>query len=77
MMNLDNFFQMSGNELSQILFLFAMPLMVRVKRRPFWTSVGLVISGLGCLLMAVPYWAHSSADPLADFAASKSKWVAH
>ena len=64
---------MSGNELSQILFLFAMPLMVRVKRRPFWTSVGLVVSGLGCLLMAVPYWANTSTDQIADFAASKSK----
>jgi hypothetical protein len=66
---------MSGNELSQILFLFAMPLMVRVKRRPFWTSVGLVISGLGCLLMAIPYWAHTSNDPVADFAAMNSKYA--
>jgi hypothetical protein len=64
---------MSGNELSQILFLFAMPLMVRVKRRPFWTSVGLIVSGLGCLLMAVPYWAHTSTDPFADFESLKSK----
>jgi hypothetical protein len=65
--------QMSGNELSQILFLFAMPLMIRVKRRPFWTSIGLVISGLGCLMMAVPYWAHTSTDPVADFESARAK----
>ena len=65
--------QMSGNELSQILFLFAMPLMVKVKRRPVWTSVGLVVSGIGCLLMAVPYWAHTSTDPVTNFEAAKSR----
>ncbi len=48
---------MSGNEMSQILFLFAMPVMVRVKRRPFWTAVGLGFSGLGCFMMAIPHWA--------------------
>ena len=53
--------------------LLMMPLMVKVKRRPFWTSVGLVVSGIGCLLMAVPYWAHTSTDPVTNFEAAKSR----
>ncbi len=32
---------MSGNEFSQILFVFAMPFIVKVKKRPFWTAMGL------------------------------------
>ena len=47
---------MAGNEISQILFIFAMPLVVKVKKRPFWTSLGLLCSALGLFLMAIPHW---------------------
>ena len=47
---------MSGNEFSQILFVFAMPFIVKVKKRPFWTAIGLYCSALGCYLMAIPHW---------------------
>ena len=47
---------MSGNEFSQILFVFAMPFIVKVKKRPFWMAIGLYCSALGCYLMAVPHW---------------------
>ena len=47
---------MSGNEFSQILFVFVMPLLVKVKKRPLWTALGLWCSAMGCFLMAVPHW---------------------
>ena len=46
---------MSGNEISQILFMFVMPCVVKVKRRPLWTSLGLCCNAVGCLLIAVPH----------------------
>ena len=52
----DTALMMAGNEISQILFIFAMPLVVKVKKRPFWTSMGLFCSALGCVLMAIPHW---------------------
>jgi cyanate permease len=47
---------MSGNEFSQILFVFAIPLVIKVKKRPFWTAIGLWCTSLGCFLMAIPHW---------------------
>ena len=47
---------MSGNEFSQILFVFVMPFIVKVKKRPFWTAMGLFCSALGCFMMAIPHW---------------------
>ena len=47
---------MSGNEFSQILFVFVMPVIVKVKKRPFWTAMGLFCSALGCFMMALPHW---------------------
>ena len=47
---------MSGNEISQFLFLFLMPYMVKVKRRPLWTAAGLSVSALGCLLLVIPHF---------------------
>ena len=32
-----------------------MPAMIRLKRRPLWTALGLCCSALGCFLMAVPH----------------------
>lgn len=51
---------MSGNEISQILFAFAMPFMVKVKRRPLWVAVGLALSGLGSILMCLPHFTRDS-----------------
>ena len=50
---------MSGNEFSQILFVFVMPMLVKVKKRPLWTALGLWCSAIGCFLMAVPHWSKS------------------
>jgi len=47
---------MSGNELAQILFLFALPLTVKATRRPLWCGIGLSISALGLYLMALPHF---------------------
>ena len=57
-------YMMSGNEISQFLFLFAMPFMVKVKRRPLWTAVGLCCTGIGCLMMAVPHLISGDHDTL-------------
>ena len=50
---------MSGNEISQILFMFVMPFIVKIKKRPLWTSMGLFCSAFGCLLMGIPHWIKS------------------
>ena len=46
---------LSGNEITQILFLFILPFVIKVKRRPLWMAVALFISGLGCIMMGLPY----------------------
>ena len=51
---------MSGNEISQILFLFVMPFMIKVKRRPLWTAVGLACSGIGCIIICLPHFISDS-----------------
>ena len=35
---------MSGNEIAQILFLFFLPMTVKVKKRPLWCGIGLAIT---------------------------------
>lgn len=60
---------MSGNEVSQILFVFVMPLIVKVKRRPLWTALGLFCTSLGCFAMALPHWLVGNQDKLAFKAA--------
>ena len=47
---------MSGNEIAQILFLFFLPLTMKVKKRPLWCSIGMVITALGLYLMALPHF---------------------
>lgn len=37
---------MSGNEIAQILFLFFLPLTLKVKKRPLWCGIGMMITGL-------------------------------
>jgi len=49
-------FLMSGNELAQILFLFALPITVKARKRPLWCGIGLSISALGLYLMALPHF---------------------
>ena len=46
----------SGNEISQILFLFVMPFVIKVKKRPLWTAIGVCCTGLGCIIMAIPHF---------------------
>jgi len=47
---------MSGNEIAQILFLFFLPLTVKVKKRPFWCGIGMVFTALGLYMMALPHF---------------------
>ena len=53
---------MSGNEISQFLFIFAMPFMVKVKRRPLWTAVGLLFTVVGTYMMAIPHLINGEYD---------------
>ena len=61
---------MSGNEISQVLFLFAMPFLIRIKRRPLWTAAGLACTAVGCFLMAVPHF--TASDYYAEIAEAES-----
>jgi len=47
---------MSGNEIAQILFLFFLPITMKVKKRPFWCGIGMVITALGLYMMALPHF---------------------
>jgi len=47
---------MSGNEIAQVLFMFFMPLTLKVKRRPLWCAIGLSITALGLYIMALPHF---------------------
>ncbi len=64
-------YMMSGNEISQILFAFAMPIMIRLRRRPLWTAIGLCCSALGCFLMAVPHLMAGDYEESTAYTASK------
>jgi len=67
----------SGNEVCQILFIFLLPFLSKIKKRTKWTSITLVVSAIGMLMCALPFllknkdeykdgWnvQHSSASPL-------------
>merc|ERR1719244_2275084 len=47
---------MSGNEIAQILFIFFLPLTMKVKKRPLWCSIGMVITAIGLYMMALPHF---------------------
>ena len=47
---------MSGNEIAQVLFLFFLPLTMKVKKRPLWCSIGMVITSLGLYMMSLPHF---------------------
>lgn len=50
---------MSGNEIAQILFLFFLPLTLKVKKRPLWCGIGMFITALGLYIMALPHFVSS------------------
>ena len=45
----------SGNEISQIFFIFVLPFLTRLQKRIMWTSVALMVSALGIFLCSMPY----------------------
>ena len=45
----------SGNEISQIAFIFFLPFLRKIKRRTMWTSIALLASALGLFLCSMPY----------------------
>jgi len=47
---------MSGNEIAQILFLFFLPMTVKVKKRPLWCGIGLAITSFGLFIMTLPHF---------------------
>jgi hypothetical protein len=44
-----------GNEISQICFILVLPFLSKIKKRPLWTSVALLLSSFGSFLCALPY----------------------
>ena len=47
----------SGNEISQICFIFALPFLSKIHRRTLWTSVAMVLTAFGLFLCASPFFA--------------------
>ena len=45
----------SGNEIAQILFIFFLPLMMKVKKRPLWCGIGMMTTAVGLYMMALPH----------------------
>ena len=45
----------TGNEVSQILFVFFLPFARRVERRPLFLSVALMFTAVGTMLMGLPH----------------------
>eukprot|EP00091_Calanus_sinicus_P007926 TRINITY_DN19291_c0_g1_i1.p1 TRINITY_DN19291_c0_g1~~TRINITY_DN19291_c0_g1_i1.p1 ORF type:complete len:237 (-),score=52.26 TRINITY_DN19291_c0_g1_i1:76-786(-) len=45
----------SGNEISQIAFIFFLPFLRKIKRRTMWTSIALLASAFGIFLCSTPY----------------------
>ena len=44
---------MSGNEISQFLLIFFVPCITRIKRRPLWVGLGMMLSVLGCFFISM------------------------
>ena len=41
---------------SQIMFIFALPFLALIKRRTLWTSISMIITSLGLMLCALPFF---------------------
>lgn len=46
----------SGNEISQIFFIFALPFVGRVKRRPLYMGLAIMLGSLGCFMISLPHF---------------------
>ena len=46
----------SGNEISQVAFFFALPFVGRVKRRPLFMGLSIMLSALGLFIIAFPHF---------------------
>ena len=46
----------SGNEISQVAFIFFLPFVGRVKRRPLFMGLSIMLSALGLLIIALPHF---------------------
>ena len=46
----------SGNEISQIFFIFFLPFVGRVKKRPLFMGLSIMLSALGLLIIAFPHF---------------------
>ena len=47
----------SGNEISQICFIFALPFLSKIHKRTLWTSVAMMFAAFGLFLCASPFFA--------------------
>ena len=46
----------SGNEISQIFFIFFLPFVGRVQRRPLFMGLSIMLSSIGLLIIALPHF---------------------
>ena len=45
----------SGNEISQIFFIFVLPFLTRLQKRIMWTSVALIVSAVSKATISIQY----------------------
>ena len=48
--------------LSQILFIFALPFLGLIKKRPLWTSVSMIMTSCGLLICTIPFFTKDSSQ---------------
>ena len=47
---------------SQILFIFAIPFLGLIKKRPLWTSVSMIMTACGLLICTIPFFTKESSQ---------------
>ena len=47
---------------SQILFIFALPFLGLIKKRPLWTSVSMIMTAIGLLICTIPFFSKDSSE---------------
>ena len=46
----------SGNEIAQVCFIFFLPFVGRVKKRPLFVGLSILVAAIGCFIMALPHF---------------------
>lgn len=66
----------SGNEISQIFFIFFLPFVGRVKRRPLFMGLSIMLSAVGLLIVAFPNFTGDQSH-LNDINQQVTKYMTH